>query len=313
MGDYSIRVIEKIIVLFIAMIAGYIAKKGKLLNGESTKSLSSLLVYITNPCLIICSLQREYDKNLLITAGYVFALSIAIHTFLAVFSHFIFKIVKNKKEKSVYTYALTYSNCGYMGFPLMMAIFNEDPQYGLFLGVIFTTGFNLFSWTHGVIVMNNNKQGSFPWKKLVFNPALIAVFVSIVLFLGRIMLPTTVNDGLTLVGDMTFPLSMLIIGSLLADMNLLKILTQPKLYMFSALGLIVMPAIMLGVAKLLNLPEYLSIVGITMCAAPVAANTAVTAEVYDNDSALAARLVGMTTLFCLVTMPFMLWVAEKIL
>ena len=69
MGDYSIRVVEKIIVLFIAMIAGYVAKKGKLLNGESTKSLSSLLVYITNPCLIICSLQREDDKDLLLTAG----------------------------------------------------------------------------------------------------------------------------------------------------------------------------------------------------------------------------------------------------
>lgn len=313
MGDYSIRVIEKIIVLFIAMIAGFIAKKGKLLNAESTKSLSSLLVYITNPCLIICSLQREYDNKLLITAACVFALSMAVHTFLAVFSSIIFKSVKDKSQKSVYTYALTYSNCGYMGFPLMMAIFNDDPQLGLFYGVIFTTGFNLFSWTHGVIVMNNSKSGSFPWKKLIYNPALISVFVSIVLFLGRVMLPATVNDGLTLVGDMTFPLSMLIIGSLLADMKLLKILTQPKLYLFSVLGLLVMPAIMLVVAKLLNLPEYLSIVGITMCAAPVAANTAVTAEVYENDSALAAKLVGITTLFCLVTMPFMLWIAEKVL
>ena len=127
------------------------------------------------------------------------------------------------------------------------------------------------------------------------------------------MLPSTVNDGLTLVGDMTFPLSMLIIGSLLADMNLLKILSQKNLYLFSVLGLIIMPAIMLGVAKILGLPEYLSIVGITMCAAPVAANTAVTAEVYDNDSGLAARLVGITTLFCLVSMPLMLWIAEKVL
>ena len=311
MGDYSIRVIEKIIVLFIAMIAGFIAKKGKLLNGESTKSLSSLLVYITNPCLIICSLQREYDNELLITAGCVFALSVAVHGFLAIFSHFIFKIVKNKSERSVYTYALTYSNCGYMGFPLMMAIFKEDPQLGLFYGVIFTTAFNLFTWTHGVIVMSN--QSKIPWKKLIYNPALISVIISMILFLGRIMLPTTINDGLTLVGDMTFPLSMLIIGSLLADMKLLQILKQKNLYLFSVLGLLIIPAIMLVVAKLLNLPEYLSIVGITMCAAPVAANTAVTAEVYENDSALAARLVGMTTLFCLVTMPFMLWVAEKVL
>lgn len=311
MGDYSIRVIEKIIVLFIAMIAGFIAKKGKLLNADSTKSLSSMLVYITNPCLIVCSLQREYNSKLLITAGCVFALSVAVHTFLAIFSHFVFKIIKNKKERSVYTYALTYSNCGYMGFPLMMAIFNDDPQLGLFYGVIFVTAFNLFTWTHGVIVMSN--QGKIPWKKLIYNPALIAVFISIVLFLGRIMLPTTINDGLTLVGDMTFPLSMIIIGSLLADMKLLKILTEKRLYLFSVLGLLIMPAIMLGVAKLLNLPEYLSIVGITMCAAPVAANTAVTAEVYDNDSALAAKLVGITTLFCLITMPLMLWIAEKVL
>ncbi len=311
MGNYSLRVIEKIIVLFIAMIAGYIAKKGKLLNVDSTKSLSSLLVYITNPCLIVCSLQREYDSKLLITAGCVFTLSVAVHLFLAVFSHFVFKAVKSKKERSVYTYALTYSNCGYMGFPLMMAIFNDDPQLGLFYGVIFVTAFNLFTWTHGVIVMSN--QGNIPWKKLIYNPALIAVFISIVLFLGRITLPQTINDGLTLVGDMTFPLSMIIIGSLLADMKLLKIFSEIRLYTFSMLGLIVIPAIMLVVAKLFGLPEYLSIVGITMCAAPVAANTAVTAEVYDNDSALAAKLVGITTLFCLITMPLMLWISQKIL
>ncbi len=309
MGNYSLRVVEKIIVLFIAMIAGYIAKKGKLLNTESTKSLSSLLVYITNPCLIICSLQMDYDSNVLFVAGCVFLLSVAIHTFLAIFSHLIFKPIKNRNERTVYTYALTYSNCGYMGYPIMMAIFGDDV--GLFYGVIFTTAFNLFTWTHGVIVMSN--ESKIPWKKLLYNPALISVILSMILFLCKIRLPDTVNDGLSLVGDMTFPLSMLIIGSLLADMKLLEILKQKKLYLFSLLGLIVMPAIMMGASILLSLPEYLSIIGITMCAAPVAANTAVTAEVYGNDSALAARLVGITTLFCLVTMPFMLWISQIIL
>ena len=74
-----------------------------------------------------------------------------------------------------------------------------------------------------------------------------------------------------------------------------------------------MPAIMTAVAVITGLPEYLAIIGITMCAAPVAANTAVTAEVYGNDSALAARLVGITTLFCLVTMPLMLWISQIVL
>ncbi len=309
MGNYSIRVIQKIIVLFIAMIAGFICKKATIIDKNSTKSLSSMLVYITNPCLIICSLQMDYDSNVLYIAGCVFLLSVIIHSLLAILSHFIFKSVKIRSERSVYSYALTYSNCGYMGYPLMMAIFGDE--IGLFYGVIFTTAFNLFTWTHGVIVMSN--QPKIPWKKLIYNPALISVILSMILFLGKIRLPATINDGLSLVGDMTFPLSMIIIGSLLADMNILQILKQKQLYLFSFLGLIASPAVMLLVAYFFKLPEYLSIVGVTMCAAPVAANTAVTAEVYDNDSALAARLVGMTTLFCLITMPFMLWLSQILL
>lgn len=307
MGNYSIRVIQKIIVLFIAMIAGYICKKGKILDGNSTKSLSSMLTYITNPCLIICSLQMEYSSETLKVAGCIFLLSVIIHSIMAISSHFIFIKNKNHRSRSVYSFALTYANCGYMGYPIMMAIFGAEK--GLFYGVIFTTVFNLFNWTHGIVVMNPEK-GKLPWKKLIYNPALIAVLLSMVLFLTRTMLPSTLKEGLQMLGDMTFPLSMIIIGSLLADMKLIKILSHSSVYLFSVLKLLIVPFIMLLAAKLLHLPSYIAITGITMCAAPSAANTAVLAEVYDNDSALAARLVGVTTLFCLITMPFMLWLSE---
>lgn len=309
MGNYSIRVIQKIIVLFIAMIAGYICKKSKTLDGKSTKSLSNMLTYITNPCLILCSLQMEYSSEALVIAGKIFLLSIIIHTVMAIVSHFIFMKNNNHRSRSVYSFALTYANCGYMGYPIMMAIFGD---IGLFYGVIFTTVFNLFNWTHGIIVMNPEK-GKLPWKKLIYNPALISVIISMTLFLTKTMLPVTVKDGLKMVGDMTFPLSMIIIGSLLADMKLIKILSHYSVYLFSLLKLLAVPAVMLLIAKLFNLPEIIAITGLTMCSSPSAANTAVLAEVYDNDSALAARLVGVTTLFCLFTMPFMLWLSEILL
>lgn len=309
MGNYSLRVIQKIIVLFIAMIAGYICKKSKILDGKSTKSLSNMLTYITNPCLILCSLQMQYSSEALIVAGKIFLLSIIIHTVMAIVSHFIFIKNNNHRSRSVYSFALTYANCGYMGYPIMMAIFCD---IGLFYGVIFTTVFNLFNWTHGIIVMNPEK-GKLPWKKLIYNPALISVIISMTLFLSKTMLPVTVKDGLKMVGDMTFPLSMIIIGSLLADMKLINILSHYSVYLFSLLKLIAVPAVMLIIAKLFNLPEIIAITGLTMCSSPSAANTAVLAEVYDNDSALAARLVGVTTLFCLFTMPFMLWLSEILL
>lgn len=309
MGNYSLRVIQKIIVLFIAMIAGYICKKSKILDGKSTKSLSNMLTYITNPCLILCSLQMQYSSETLVVAGKIFLLSIIIHTVMAIVSHFIFIKNNNHRSRSVYSFALTYANCGYMGYPIMMAIFGD---IGLFYGVIFTTVFNLFNWTHGIIVMNPEK-GKLPWKKLIYNPALISVIISMTLFLSKTMLPVTVKDGLKMVGDMTFPLSMIIIGSLLADMKLINILSHYSVYLFSLLKLIAIPAVMLIIAKLFNLPEIIAITGLTMCSSPSAANTAVLAEVYDNDSALAARLVGVTTLFCLFTMPFMLWLSEILL
>ena len=310
MGNYSIRVMQKIIVLFIAMIAGYICKKTSILDGKSTKSLSNMLTYITNPCLILCSLQMPYSKDTLKTAATVFVLSLIIHTVMALLSHFIFIKNKNHKSRSVYSFALTYANCGYMGYPIMMAIFGDEK--GLFYGVIFTTVFNLFNWTHGIIVMNPEK-GKLPWKKLIYNPALISVVASMILFLTGTMLPATVKEGVSMIGNMTFPLSMIIIGSLLADMKLIKIMSHYSVYLFSLLKLLIIPTIMIVTAKILNLPEYIAITGITMCAAPSAANTAVLAEVYDNDSALAARLVGVTTLFCLITMPLMLYLSQIIL
>ncbi len=310
MGNYSVRVLQKLIVLFIVMVAGYICKKSKILSTSSTKALSNLLTYITNPCLILCSLQMEYNSETLKRASYIFLLSVFVHTTMAVISHFLFSKCKSNTSRSVYSYALTYMNCGFMGYPIMMAIFGS--QDGLFYGVIYTTVFNLFIWTHGIVIMNPQID-KIPWKKLICNPALIAAITSIILFLTRIMLPNTLKDGLTMLGDMTFPLSMIIIGSLLADMKLIKIFSQPSVYAFSFLKLLIVPCVMLVIAKLLHLPEFISITAVTMCAVPSASKTAILAEVYDNDSALAARLVGVTTLFCLITLPFMLWLAQIVL
>ncbi len=308
MEGYAFRVMEKIVVLFIAMIAGFIAKKSKIVDVHSTKALSSLLVYITCPSLIICSLQIEYNKEMLIKAALVFVLSLIVHGVLAISSHFIFKIIGDKKRRGVYEYAFTYHNCAYMGYPIMQAVFGD---IGLFYGVIFVTAFNLFNWSHGLYVMSGKNR--LTPKAIIKNPALMSVFLSVILFILEIKLPTVLYEGLDLVGDMTFPLAMVIIGSLLADMKLREVFGKKDVYLFSLLFLIITPSIMLIFGKVLHLPDYLAITGITMCAAPVAANTAVTAEVYDNDSNLAARLVGVTTLFCLITIPLILFISEAVL
>lgn len=307
MDNYSIRVLQKIIVLFIAMIAGFIIKKAKICDKSSTKSLSGILASITNPCLIISSLQTDCTSQKLYMALKILALSLVIHAAMAVLSPLIFKPIKNKKESAVYSFAMTYGNCGFMGYPIMMAIFGS--QDGLYYGVIYTVMFNIFCWSHGVFLMSGDFEKKTFIKKLL-NPVLISVFVGFFLFATNIRLPEVINEGITMLGDMTIPLSMLIIGSLLADINFSAIFKNPMLYIFSFIKLFIIPFAVMAICIFIGLDKTLAIIAVTMAATPAATNTAVLAEVYGGDSNLAAKLVGVSTLFCLISMPIVLKLSE---
>lgn len=312
MGEYGSRVCWKIGVLFIAMIAGFIAKRAKIIDVKNTKALSALLANITNPCLIIASLQVERDNSLLKTAGCVFVMSVLIHTAMSLISGLIFKKVGDRRDRSVYTFGLTYMNCGYMGYPIMQAMF---PEHGLFYGVIYVVAFNLFSWSHGVAVMNSSNEKKIEFKKMFLNPCIVCTVVSLVLYIANIRLPGVLLEGVDLVGDMTFPLSMIIIGSLLGDQKLTELLKDIKLLGFSVIKLVAVPLAMLAVCMAIKgiISPTVCYVCITMCAAPTAANTAVVSELYGGNSALAAKLVGVTTLFSLISMPAVLILAEKLI
>ncbi len=306
MDNYSIRVLQKIIVLFIAMIAGFIVKKAKICDAKSTKALSGILATITNPCLMISSLQLQRTSENLSMTWKILLLSLVIHVSVAIIATFIFKPIKDKRARPVYSFGMTYTNCGFMGFPIMMAIYGD---IGLFYGVIYNVIFNLFAWSHGVIMMSGGFDRKTFVKKL-FNPVLMSVFVGFILFIFNIKLPTVLDEGVTMLGDVTFPLSMIIIGSLLADMNFSKIFKDYRLYIFSAIKLFIIPFTVLLLCKAIGLPEILSVIAVTMTAAPAATNTAVVAELYGGDSEVAAKLVGISTLFCLVSMPLMLKLCE---
>ncbi len=316
MGEYGARVCNKIIVLFIAMLAGFIAKKTKRVDAHGIKTLSNLLVSITNPCLIVASLQTDCKKEVLITGGWILLLSFVFLGSMAFVSDFLCRGVKKSEDRAVYSFGLMYMNCGFMGFPIMQAMF---PENGLLYGVIYNIPFNLLVWTHGVAVMNrsnpDNAGKGIDWKKVFLNPGLLSTILASVLFVTGIRFPAVVLEGVDMVGDMTFPLSMLIIGGLLADIDLLSLFTDLKLYLFSAIKVLVLPLVLLGIFVAVGAaPSFtVALVCITMCAAPTASNTAVLAEVYGGNSALAAKLVGMTTLFSLVTMPAVLSFAERLL
>mgnify|MGYP000857558105 CR=1 FL=1 len=295
-------VINQVIILFLIMIIGFYAKKRDIINQETRKKLSEILVRITLPAMIIYSYNQEFSQELLQNSWIMIIYSFGIHIFTAIISGFIFnKFPKNIKD--ILKFATVYSNCGYMGLPILEALYGK---IGIFYASMYITAYNVFTWTNGVMIFTGEKNAK-AFKKALLNPGIIAVFAGMIIFIFSIKLPYPVLKTCEILGTMTTPLSMLIIGSLIADVNFKELFSGWALYYISVIRLIILPLFVLMVLKLSGINDT-TLLGacVATVAMPAAANTAVFAERYNGDAYFASRTVAFTTILSMFTIPAIL-------
>jgi len=295
-------VVNQVAILFLIMVTGFAAKKCGIINLETRKKLSEMLVRITLPAMIIYSYTQQFSSELLQKGWIMLVYSFTIHIFSIILANFIY--YKYPKDmKNVLKFITIYSNCGYMGLPILEALFGKT---GIFYASMYITVFNIFTWTNGVMIFTGEKDIK-SFKKALVNPGIIAVFIGIIIFIFSIKLPLPVIKTFEILGTMTTPLSMLIIGSLIADVKFKELFSGAALYYGAAVRLIVLPLITLGVIKLTGITDTVLIGAcVTTAAMPAAANTAVFAERYNGDSAFASRTVAFTTILSMITIPAIL-------
>ncbi len=313
----STSVASKVINLFFVMIMGMVLRKTSILDKKSTSTLSSMLVNITNPFLVICALQKDYDSSLVKNAFIILGLSVFMHVLTAVIGTFSFKFEKVRSKEKIYSFAMIFANCGFLGYPVLQALMGDE--LGLFYGVFFTLFFNIFCWTYGVVLMNDGKGMAIRdiCKKIFLNPSFISVIVGFCLFMLRIPVPGIIFEGMDYIGNMTFPLSMLIVGSLFCELELKSVLNDKVLYWYLILKLVIFPVAMIYVSKyvlmdVLGLPNMFAYLLVTMCSMPAASNTAIMADYYNADKLLAAKTVSISTLFSVVTIPTVMIIANHV-
>lgn len=306
----STAVAEKVIVLFFVMLCGIYARKRKFLNEESTTALSALLVNITNPLLTVYAFQKTYTSELLHRGLTVLAASVILHISATLLAFVFMRPVKGLDKRTTLTFGTIFANCGFLGYPVLMALFGAmGDENGLFYGAFFTLFFNAYCWTYGVYLMNNGKGLSMRelMKKVFLNPGIIATIVGFLLFLSPITLTEGVlYDSFKMVGDMTFPLSMFITGSLLSQVDFKAMLCDKALWFYSFVKLLVLPAIALAVCLIFPIPKFYAYIIITMCAMPGASNTAILSDIYHKDKDSAARCVGLSTFLSIFTIPLVI-------
>lgn len=297
--DKSI-IITQVVVLFLIMAIGFIARKLRILNADSTRGLIGLLLYITAPFVALSSFQFTFSQQMLAEAWKIFVFSVMAHLVTILLGKFLYCRTPDATGK-VLRFATAFSNCGYMGYPVIGGFFGK---HGIFLTSIYVAVFNIFAWTYGVFIFTG-KADRKSLRHALLNPGVIAVFLGLFLFSLSIKLPAPVAQTLDMVGGMTTPLSMLIIGSMLANLKLVDLFSGFSIYYVSLIRLVVIPLLTLGGLRLMGIKGVMLGVCVLTVAMPVATLSAPLAEQNGGDAVFACRVVFLSTILSMFTIPLL--------
>ena len=298
--ENTLIILQQIAIMFLLLAVGWTCAKIHLLTPHGTGQLSSIVLYVVNPMVIIDTFQTEFDASKFTNLGLVFLLSAVSYALMILIFH---RILPNKpwENRGVERFAAIYGNCGFMGIPLVQSLFGAD---GVFYLTAFFAAFTLFNWTHGVLLMAGKVNRTETIKALC-NPSLICTILGVLLYVLQLHLPSipmTVIDNLA---GMNTPLAMLIIGAALADTKLGALRKERVLIPFTLLRMCLIPLCCFALLRLFVHDETLIQVCVLMSAMPVATNAVIFASSCGRDTGLCSRAVFVTTLVSVISVPLL--------
>lgn len=301
-------VISQVIVLCFVMLVGFYGRKKEIIKEEMLKGLTEMLLNITLPSLLLSTFNFAYSKEVMQNVIKIFFYSLGIHIFFAVVSN-VFIIRAKDERKKIIRFVTIFSNFGFMGYPIMQAVFGN---IGIFYASIFGVPFNILLLTFGVILFNKDGKENIDIKKIIFSPGIVFVVIGLITFIFQIPYPKTIYKTLEMVGGMTTPLSMMIVGANFSGVSIKSILKDLDLYYISLIRLILVPSITFCVLSLIKVDSYLLKICVILTAMPAAAMVSVFSERYDGDKSFSAKCVFITTVLSIITIPIVITLLNKI-
>jgi predicted permease len=296
-------IIKQMTVLFLVLSVGYSANKLKVMSGASNSLLSKMVMNITMPCTILSSVMSgevTMTENEALFFGLMILCTFVIASILIIPVPYLIKAPA--ADKGLYRFLIAFGNVGFMGFPVTYSIFG---QASVFYVALFNIPFTIIAFSVG-IVMVAGKKGRIDLK-LFINPSLIASIATIMLFALKIETPVVIAETADLLGRVTTPAAMLIIGSTLASIPVKKVFSQWRLYPVTLLKLIVVPIITWAVLRLFIRNDLMLGILVVLSGMPTATAATMIALEYGGNDRLASTGVFITTLFSVVTIPALMF------
>ena len=295
--DLSV-VIDRVVSLFIIIMVGLFASRKKIITESVNKGLIDLLIQIALPCMILSSFIFTYDDTIISNVKKTFYYSVAAYGIIAIASYLLLIPIKDNK-KTILHFANVFVNTGYVGFPILNAIYGSE---GVVYGSIFNIFFVMFVWTYGLMLYKGNlkrKDLRVEIKKILLNPSIIAVCLGLVIMIFEVQIPAPILTAVRSIGNITGPLSMLIIGVILSNVRLKSHLQDWRLYYGTFIKLVLIPAIIYCIMLVIGERSKVAHTIIVMAAMPASAMTSIFAQQFDKEKEFAALVVSVTTLLSL--------------
>jgi len=291
----ALIILKQLITMFIYMGVGMFMYKKDLVTKESSKALANLLIFVVLPCVIFKSFctERTPQKQADFLVSVVRAFFILM--FSVVISHIIFK------KDAVEDVGVAFSNAGFIGLPIVTAVLGSDA---VFYRAGFVALLNIIQATYGQYLLSGGDKNMVSFKTVRKNPVVISVVFGIVVFYTGIQIPSLIFTSINSISAMNGPLAMIIIGVYMAQADMKSMFTSPRVYFVSLVRLRLIPALTLVLVKL-TMGAYHDIAYVLMIvsSASIGSNVAVYAQKLGGDYTYAVKIVCMSTILSILTMP----------
>ncbi|HPY52659.1 MAG TPA: AEC family transporter [Treponemataceae bacterium] len=312
MIESFITVVQQVIILFVLISIGFGLTKKKLFSEKTIAELTTFILYLVTPCVIIESFNRPFDADMLNAFLLSFLAAIVVHV-LSIFIAFLFIRDRDKNTQTIFRFGVVFSNCAFMALPLQQALLGSEA---VFYGSSFIAVFNLFVWTHGYGIMKidpenkgQKKSGQMIFSQLIktlLNPGIASVFLGLFLFLTSTKLPFFIQKPIQYLAALNTPLPMIVIGFYVASVKDFSILKEKKMFLASFLRLIFIPLLSLALFYAAGIRGVLLSSLIISASTPVGATLVMFSIKFNKDAKKAGAFVAFTTLVSVLTMPIII-------
>jgi hypothetical protein len=301
-------IINQIIKMLLLMLAGYLCYRLKLIDQQGNQALANLLLMVINPIVAIMALQTDFRPELVSGLLLSYLLAFITHVIGVILSTVLVKRTQNP-DYAIERFSSMYSNCGFIGIPLVQSILGNE---GVLYLTAYMTVFNIFSWTHGIVLMTG-KASRKDLKKGLLSPMIIACILGLIFFFTGIRFPAVLSDSLDYIRSMNTPLAMMIAGISVAQTDLIAMLRNRKLYFITFVKLLLIPAIVLCLLAVIHVDRTVAYTILVAAACPVAATCTAFSLRFQKNYRYASELYAFSTLCSLVSIPMLIYAAEQLL